>query len=134
MRGPNSAQIQGIRGRYLRTKPGLLFGRDRDLETPSTTTSMKNQRTTSSRQKFWVLGRAGLQPSCSRPRLHPGSTQNRKCKGFIGHARVWGSPATHCVSRGGVETSDDLEHFLQHLISINETTGNKVVHFYFHLV
>lgn len=41
MCGPNSAQLQGTRGRYLRTKPGLLFGRDRGLETPSTASSIK---------------------------------------------------------------------------------------------
>jgi len=103
-------QLQGIRGRYLRTKSGLLFGRERDLETPSTTASMKNQRTASSRQSsvlfetkscqnvrvrlfFFQLGKqswvaAELLTASPTPRDHNCWAQNKKGKEFIRHACV----------------------------------------------
>lgn len=111
MCGPKSLQFQGIRGRYLRTKSGLLFGRDRDLETQSTTASMKKIKGQQAVDKVlfslkqraakmfmsgffsfplarqsWVA--AELLTASPTPRDHDCWAQNRKCKDFIRHARV----------------------------------------------
>lgn len=63
--GPNSVQLRGISGRYLRTKSGSHFGRNRDLGTPSTTIPLKNRRTANSRQSSVLLETKEL-PKCLR--------------------------------------------------------------------
>lgn len=110
MCGPNSAQLQGTRGRYLRTKPGSLFGRDRDLETPSTASSIKKIKgrqavdrvLVSLKQRaakvfmsgfFYVFFPLGRQGWAAAKLLTASSTPQE----FNRHARVEGSPVTVCV-------------------------------------